>query len=87
MEVPLNQELENLIHLKVQSGPYRSAAEVVGTALHLLEERDRQERRQEELRREIQKGIDSGPSEPLDTESVKKRGREILARRTGGDHR
>lgn len=37
------------------------------------------ELRLEELRREIQKGIDSGPATPLDIEEIKARGRKKLA--------
>jgi len=45
-----------------------------------MEERDQlRELRLEELRREIQKGIDSGESTPLDMDEIKARGRERLA--------
>lgn len=48
-----------------------------------MEERDQmRERRLEDLRREVQKGIDSGESTPLDLEEIKARGRECLAGRT-----
>jgi antitoxin ParD1/3/4 len=48
-----------------------------------MEERDQlREIRLEDLRREVQKGIDSGESTPLDLEEIKARGRERLAGRT-----
>jgi len=59
MNVSLTPELEQLIHKKVQSGLYLSASEVVREALRLLEERDKlRAMRFEELRRDIQIGID-----------------------------
>jgi antitoxin ParD1/3/4 len=38
-------------------------------------------KRLEELKREIQKGVDSGASTPLDIEEIKARGRKRLAER------
>jgi antitoxin ParD1/3/4 len=59
MNVSLTPELEQLIHKKVESGLYLSASEVVREALRLLEERDRvTAMKHEELRKEIQIGID-----------------------------
>ncbi len=59
MNVSLTPELEQLIHKKVESGLYLSASEVVREALRLLEERDRLNAlKLEELRKEIQIGID-----------------------------
>ena len=59
MNVSLTPELEQLIHKKVESGLYLSASEVVREALRLLEERDRlNAMKLEELRKEIQIGID-----------------------------
>ncbi len=40
MNVSLTPELEQLVHLKVQTGRYTSASEVVREALRLMEERD-----------------------------------------------
>lgn len=80
MNITLPQNLENLVKSKVDSGLYQSASELMLDALQLLIERDRlREIRLEELRREIQQGIDSGPATPLDMESIKARGREKLA--------
>ena len=49
-------------------------------ALRLLEERDQlRDLRLEELRSEIQKGINSGEATPLDIETIKSKGRKRLA--------
>ena len=54
---------------------------MIREALRLMEERDQlRELRLEELRREIQRGIDSGDSTVLDMASIKSRGRERLSR-------
>jgi antitoxin ParD1/3/4 len=80
MNISLNPHFESLIQMKVKSGLYNSASEVVREALRLMEERDHlRELRLEEVRQEVQKGIDSGESTPLDMEEIKARGRERLA--------
>lgn len=59
MNVSLTTELERFVHDKVTSGMYLSASEVVREGLRLLAERDRVKNlRIEELRREVQIGID-----------------------------
>lgn len=59
MNVSLTPELEKLVSQKVKSGRYTTASEVVREALRLLDDYDRlREIRREELRREIQKGVD-----------------------------
>ena len=88
MNVSLTPELETLVNEKVQSGLYNSASEVVREALRLLKEQDELRRiRLEELRREIQIGIDQiergeftvyESAEDLAVE-IKKRGRERMA--------
>ncbi|MDD5323511.1 MAG: type II toxin-antitoxin system ParD family antitoxin [Methylococcales bacterium] len=80
MNISLNPHFEELVKSKVESGLYNSASEVMREALRLLEERDQlRELRLEELRREIQKGIDSGEATPLNMEEIKKRGRARLS--------
>jgi antitoxin ParD1/3/4 len=80
MNISLTPHLEEIVKGKVDSGLYNSASEVMRDALRLLEERDQlRELRLEELRREIQKGIDSGEATPLDIEEIKARGRKRLA--------
>jgi antitoxin ParD1/3/4 len=79
MNISLNPHFEELVKSKVESGLYNSVSEVMREALRLLEERDQlRELRLDELRREIQKGIDSGEAAPLDMEGIKKRGRARL---------
>ena len=84
MNISLTPHLEELVKGKVESGFYNSASEVMREALRLLEERDQwRELRLEELRREIQKGIDSGEATPLEMEAIKARGRQRLAAQPG----
>ena len=80
MNVSLTPQLEELVKKKVESGLYGSASEVIREALRLLDERDRlHAMRIEELKAEIQKGLDSGAATPLDVKAIKARGRERLA--------
>jgi antitoxin ParD1/3/4 len=66
LNVSLTPHLENFIHETVNSGRYQSASEVVRTALRLLEEREQQKAATLDwLVQEIQKGLDSGRSEPV----------------------
>lgn len=71
MNVSLTPDLKKYVQDKVDTGRYRSSSEVVREALRLLEEKD-QERAQRLvwLKAEIQKGIDSGLSKPLDMKAV-----------------
>ena len=79
MNISLTPHLEGLVKGKVESGLYNSVSEVMRDALRLLEERDQlRELRLEELRREIQKGINSGEATLLDMEEIKARGRRRL---------
>ena len=81
----IETRLEELVRRKVASGLYNSSSEVVREALRLLEEHDRiKEIKLEELRKEIQKGMDSldrGEGTAIDADDVIKRGRERLAAR------
>lgn len=80
MNISLNPHFEELVKGKVESGLYNSVSEVMREALRLLEERDQlRELRLEELRREIQKGINSGSATTLDIEEIKRQGRARLA--------
>jgi antitoxin ParD1/3/4 len=59
MNISLTPELEQLVLDKVKSGMYHSASEVMRDALRLLKERDQlQALKLQELRREVQKGLD-----------------------------
>ena len=60
MNVSLTPELEQIVNLKVKSGMYNSASEVVREGLRLLQQRDEmRETKLNALRSEIQKGTDS----------------------------
>ena len=79
--ITLSPTQQKLVEQKVHSGAYASESEVISTSLWLLEERDRfYQFRLEELRNEIQKGINSGP--PIPAEKVFRQLEKKLARRT-----
>jgi antitoxin ParD1/3/4 len=60
MNVSLTPELEQLVHLKVKTGRYTSASEVIREALRLLEERDElQVLHKDEIRKKIAEGMAS----------------------------
>ncbi len=60
MTITLPNELEKLINEQVESGQFNSPSEVIREGLRLLREQNQlREIRREELRREIQKGIDA----------------------------
>ena len=77
MNVSLTRELEKLVHEIVRSGMYSSASEVVREALRLLNEQEKLRRQKlEELRKEIQIGLDQierGEGAPLDIARIKSR--------------
>ncbi|MCZ2291875.1 MAG: type II toxin-antitoxin system ParD family antitoxin [Burkholderiales bacterium] len=76
MNVNLTPQLEAMVRAKVSSGLYTSASEVVREALRLMEEQDRMRQiKLDELRREVRKGLDSGPSEPWDAAALKQKAR------------
>jgi len=69
LNVSLTPHLEAFVHETVTSGRYQSASEVIRTALRLLEEREQQKAATLDwLALEVQKGLDSGPSEPITPE-------------------
>ena len=72
MNISLSPELEQLIQKKVESGIYASVNDVIREGLMLLEERDLlKELKLRELKKDIQAGIESGESIPLDIEAIK----------------
>ena len=80
MRVWLSPQTGEWVTELVESGRYYSPSEVVEHALQLLAERHRiREMKLQELRKEVQKGLDSGPSVPFDIEEFKKRVRARLA--------
>jgi antitoxin ParD1/3/4 len=70
--------LENFIAAQVNEGAYRSREAAIIAAV--ASEKRRVEQRAW-LRAEVQKGLDSGPAEPLDMEDVIRRGRAQRAAR------
>jgi antitoxin ParD1/3/4 len=74
MNLPQNPELEQLIHDFLATGRYNSASEVVSEGLRLLRQRDKlNELKLEELRKEIQKGVE------LARDGKLRDGREVFA--------
>ena len=83
MNVNLTPQLEELVRSKVSSGMYTSASEVVREALRLMDEQDRlRQAKLDELRQEVRKGLDSGPSKKWDAAAVKAKARTRLASKT-----
>lgn len=77
MNVSLTPELSSFVRAQVEGGQYGSSSEVVRDALRLFQERlDKRAAELEWLRAEIQKGIDSGPAELMDFESLWSEARE-----------
>ncbi|MDF5721397.1 MAG: type II toxin-antitoxin system ParD family antitoxin [Rhizonema sp. PD37] len=71
MNVSLTTELEKWVQSKVESDLYTSASEVIREGLRLLKEQDSlKEIRLAELRRDIQQGINSGESTPLNMNEI-----------------
>jgi antitoxin ParD1/3/4 len=80
MQITLNSHYEILLQNKLATGLYESVNEILQEALHLLEARDQlYEVQLKHLRQEIQQGINSGETTPLDIEAIKIRGRTRLA--------
>jgi antitoxin ParD1/3/4 len=79
MNISLTPELEKFIAERIQSGMYNSASEVVREALRLLQEQQMlKEIKLAELKKEIQRGKESGSPKELDIEDVIRRGKERL---------
>jgi len=76
MNVSLTPHFDDFIKNQLDSGRYHSASEMIRDALRLLEDREKQINR---LRDDLQQGLDSGPSAPLDIEAIKHKGRKKLA--------
>ena len=63
----IGDHFEQFIKAQLDSGRYSSTSEVVRDALRLMEEREQLRQIQlEQLRQQIQAGIDSGPSIPAE---------------------
>ena len=84
MNVNLTPQLEDLVRAKVSSGMYTSASEVVREALRLMQEQDQlREAKLEELRRDIRRGLESGPSQDWNATEVKAAARARRKSTTG----
>ncbi|MFN7948160.1 MAG: type II toxin-antitoxin system ParD family antitoxin [Blastocatellia bacterium] len=58
MSITLTPEQEAVINQKLQSGRYTSATDVIDEGLRLLEEKDQERQKLEELRAEVHKGLE-----------------------------
>lgn len=68
----LGEHFEEFVKNLVASGRYASASEVMRDSLRLLEEREKlREAKLSALRADIQEGLASGPSQPLDLAEIK----------------
>lgn len=84
ISVSLTPELVSLIKAKVATGRYSSTSEVVREALRLLQEQDRlQAVKLDELRKEIRRGLDSGPPHAHEGAALKTELRARRAKRAG----
>ena len=85
MNVSLTPQLEKLVNERVRSGMYSSASEVIREALRLWNEHEELRRRKlEDLRKEIQIGLDQakrGEVAPLNVARIKSRLRKRLRER------
>ncbi len=82
INVNLTPELEGLIRQKVSSGRYNSASEVVREALRLMEAEDQlRAAKLQQLRHDIQEGLQSGSARPWDVSEMKREGRKRFAAR------
>jgi len=88
VNVSLTPELEGFVQQKVESGRYNSASEVIREALRLLEDHDAlRQIKLDALRKEIAIGLEQaerGEVSPLDIESIKAKGRELLRKQQEG---
>ena len=86
MNVSLTPELEQYVSKKVESGLYQTASEVIREGLRLLRDKEElHQRKLEELRHEIQIGIDQADHKvelsPLDAQGTVKRLRAARAKK------
>ena len=82
MNVNLTPHLDQMIRQKVASGLYNSASEVVREALRLMEEHDRMRAAKlEQLKGDINEGLDSGEPTPWNPDEALQVGRKLKAAR------
>jgi antitoxin ParD1/3/4 len=88
LNVNLTPELEGLVRQKVSSGRYNSASEVVREALRLMEAEDQlRAAKLEQLRHDIQEGLQSGAARPWSVSEMKREGRKRLKARTASSRK
>jgi antitoxin ParD1/3/4 len=76
MNINLTPQLEEMVREKVASGLYTSASEVVREALRLMDEKDRMRAAKlDQLRQDVQEGLDSGAPTAWEPEETKRAGR------------
>ncbi|GJE61972.1 type II toxin-antitoxin system ParD family antitoxin [Methylobacterium trifolii] len=81
----LGEHYETFVRSLVASGRYASASEVMRDGLRLVEEREQiRAVKLEALRREIQTGLESGPTEPHDMAAIKAEARKRRGAGKGG---
>jgi antitoxin ParD1/3/4 len=68
--ISLSDHNLDFVHQQMESGRFGSTSEVIRDALRLMEER---ELKLATLKRELQKGLDSGPSRPFDWDGFMER--------------
>lgn len=84
MNINLTPQLEEMVRQKVKSGLYTSASEVMREALRLMEEKDQvRAAKLDQLRNDIQEGINSGPATSWDAADIKRAGRARRAAKPG----
>lgn len=74
--IQLTPQQQEFVDAQVASGVFKEPAEVVGIALTLLQQRQRE---YDQLKTAIAQ-VERGEYEPLDIEDVKRRGRERKAK-------
>jgi putative addiction module CopG family antidote len=77
--IELTPQQQQFVDSQIASGVFKEPAEVVGVALTLLEQRQRE---YDQLRTAITH-VERGEYEPLDMDDVKRRGRERQALKPG----
>jgi antitoxin ParD1/3/4 len=84
INVSLTPQLEEMVRQKVAGGLYNSVSEVVREALRLMDAQDRlQAVKLEQLRQDIQNGLESGDPTSWNAEEIKHAGRQRRAARNG----
>ena len=84
MNINLTAQQEETVREKVNSGLYTSASEVIQEALRLMDERDQMlSAKLQQLRQDLQEGLDSGPSVPWSAEEMKQSARKSRRPKAG----